>query len=39
MEPNIIGLILLIVIALGLICLFAFSDTTKKNYDEITNDL
>ena len=39
MDPNLIGLILLIVIALGLICLFVCSDTTKKNYEEITNEL
>lgn len=39
MDPNVIGLVLLIVIALGLICLLAFSNTTKKNYEEITNEL
>ena len=38
MDPNTIGLIILIIIAMGLICLIA-SSNNKTEYEEITNEL
>jgi hypothetical protein len=39
MDSNTIGLILLIIIALGLICLIASSKNKNAKYEEITNEL
>ncbi len=39
MDPNTIGLIILIIIALGLICLIASSRNNNKEYEEIPNEL